>query len=128
MPLAPRSDVPRTAGVPPAAAPRVFGASRIAIPLAVALAVAGRLLLPIDSDGGGDDTVLSAEAVVPGLPQRATRPPLPRPSTRAPALQPAPGTLWPLAPAPVLFLPTPLPDATTVAAEAGPDRGGEPAL
>lgn len=121
----------------PTAAPALFGPSRLALPVAVALAVAGRMLLPVD--GGAEiatSASASAETAEPGLPPRATRPPQPRPpqprpSTVPAALPPAPGGLWPLAPEPAaLFLPTPLLAEPRVAGVAGADpaEGADPAL
>ena len=115
----------------PTAVPALFGSSRLALPVAVALAVAGRMLLPVD---GGAEIATSASAAAdaaePGLPPRATRPPQPRPSTVPATLPPAPGGLWPLAPEPALFLPTPLLAEPRVAgvAEADPAEGADPAL
>jgi hypothetical protein len=99
--------------------------------VAVALAVAGRMLLPVE---GGAEVATSAsatsDAAGPGLPARATRPPQPRPSTVPAALPPAPGGLWPLAPEPALFVPTPLLSGPQFTGVAGADlaAGTDPAL
>lgn len=109
----------------------MLGPSRLALPVAVALAVAGRLLLPVE--GGGNSTIAasaSAEASRPDLPPRATRRPQPRPSTEPAALPPAPAGLWPLAPEPALFVPTPLLSGSQLTGVAGADpaAGTDPAL
>lgn len=126
MPLPAPSAPPRTAG-----SPAILGSSRLALPVAVALAVAGRLLLPVEGDA---DSIVSAsasaEASTPNLPPRATRRPQPRPSTEPAALPPAPGGLWPLAPEPALFVPMPLVSGQqfTGVAGADPAAGTDPAL